>query len=93
MPRAIVDPAELRRFANTLGALVGKLRDRRGAMNSHYKSLRDFWQDKKYEQFDRTFAEAMARLDRFAIESERYVKYLSGKAAKAERYLEGGYGR
>jgi hypothetical protein len=93
MPRAIVDPAELHRFAASLAVIVGILRDRRNAVNSDFKALRDVWQDKKYEQFDRTFTEMIARFDRFTTESESFSKYLHGKARKAEAYLEGGYGR
>lgn len=93
MPKAIVDPAELHRFAASLGVIMGILRDRRNAVNSDFKALRDAWQDKKYEQFERSFSEMITRFDRFTDESERYAKYLRGKARKAEEYLQGGYGR
>lgn len=93
MPKAIVDPAELHRFATALGAIVGILRERRNAVNGEFKALHEAWRDKKYEQFERSFSEMIVRFDRFTHESERYARYLRGKARKAEEYLQGDYGR
>lgn len=91
MPRAIVDPVELHRFAAALAVQIGILRDRKNSVNSNFKSLKEVWRDKKYEQFDKSFSEIMARLERFTVEAEAYAKYLRLKAQKAEKYLEGGY--
>jgi hypothetical protein len=93
MPKAIVDPAELHRFAASLGGIVGILRDRRNAVNGEFKALHEAWRDKQYEQFERSFSEMIERFNRFTDESERYAKYLRGKARKAEAYLQGDYGR
>lgn len=93
MPKAIVDPAELHRFAASLQVIVAMLRDRRNAVNGEFKALHEAWRDKKYEQFERSFSEMIVRFDRFTDESESYAKYLRGKARKAEEYLQGGYGR
>ena len=93
MPRAIINPDELHRFAADLGIMVGMLRDRRNTVNAEFKALREAWQDKKYEQFERSFSEMIARFNRFTDESEHYAKYLHAKARKAEEYLQGGYGR
>lgn len=91
MPKAIVDPRELRMFAAVLAETVGHLRGSKRQVTHGFSDLHDHWQDKKYSEFDRLFADTMQRLEVFLNSSELYAQYLRKKAEKAEQYLDGGY--
>jgi nitrate/nitrite-specific signal transduction histidine kinase len=91
MPKAIVDPRELRSFAAILSETVGQVRANRSQVVHSFTDLHGHWRDKKYSEFERMFNETMARLEDFANRSESYVKYLRKKAEKAEQYLDGRY--
>lgn len=91
MPKAIVDPRELRTFAAILAETVGHLRGTKRQVTNGFNDLHSHWQDKKYSEFERLFTDTMARLEVFLNTSELYAQYLRKKAEKAEQYLEGGY--
>jgi hypothetical protein len=91
MPKAIVDPRDLRTFAAVLGETVGHLRGSKREVSHGFSDLRAHWQDKKYSEFERLFTDTMGRLEVFLNTAELYAQYLRKKAEKAERYLEGGY--
>ncbi|MCU1263949.1 MAG: WXG-repeat protein [Acidobacteria bacterium] len=91
MPKAIVDPRELRNFAAVLEETIGHLRGSKSQVSHSFNDLHAHWQDKKYSEFDRLFTETMGRLEVFLNSSELYSNYLRKKAEKAERYLGGGY--
>lgn len=91
MPKAIVDPRELRSFAAVLTSTVGELRGRKSQVTHSFGDLHSHWRDKKYSEFDRLFTETMGRLEVFLNRSEEYTRYLRKKAEKAEQYLDGRY--
>jgi hypothetical protein len=91
MPKAIVDPRELRSFAAVLAETVGHVRGSKSQITHHFNELHSYWQDKKYSEFDRLFTDTMGRLEVFLNSSELYVRFLQKKAEKAEQYLSGGY--
>jgi hypothetical protein len=91
MPKAIVDPRELRSFAAALAQTVGNLRGSKAQLTHGFSDLHSHWQDKKYSEFDRLFTETMGRLEIFLNKTELYAFYLNKKAGKAEQYLDGRY--
>ena len=91
MPKAIVDPHELRNFAATLSATVEHLRGKQSQVSQSFSSLHDHWRDKKYTDFNRVFADSMGQLNMFLNSADQYAGYLRKKAEKAERYLDGAY--
>jgi hypothetical protein len=88
MPRAIVDPRELRRFSALLMETVGRLRNSKSVVTHDFNDLRSVWKDKKYGQFERVFGETMGRMDVFLKSAEMYAQYLNHKARLAERYFD-----
>jgi hypothetical protein len=91
MPKAIVDPRELRGFAAALAQTVENLRGTKSQITHGFRDLHSHWQDKKYSEFDRLFTETMGRLEDFLNKAELYALYLNKKAGKAEQYLDGRY--
>jgi len=89
MPKAIVDPRELRSFAAVLTETVGHLRGSKSQTTSRFNDLHHHWQDKKYSEFERLFTDTMGRLEVFLNTSNLYAQYLRKKAEKAEQYLDG----
>jgi hypothetical protein len=88
MPRAIVDPREVRRFAALLLETAGHLQNSKSVVTGDFTELQAVWKDKKYAQFDRVFSETMGHLEVFLKNSERYAQYLNKKAGLAERYFD-----
>lgn len=88
MPRAIVDPREVRRFAALLLQSAGHLQNSKSAVASDFSELHAVWTDKKYAEFEKVFADTMGRLQVFLESSEKYAQYLNKKAGLAERYFD-----
>jgi hypothetical protein len=88
VPRAIVDPKEVRRFAALLTQTVGHLRNSKSSVSRDFNELHSVWKDKKYVEFERVFLDTMGHLELFLKSSEMYAQYLNKKAGLAERYLD-----
>jgi hypothetical protein len=88
MPRAIVDPRELRRFAALLVETSGQLKSSKSTVTNSFADLHSVWKDKKYAQFERVFADTMSRMELFLKSAEMYAQYLNKKAGLAERYFD-----
>lgn len=92
MSKVIVDPDEVRQFANSLERAAESIRGRKTDANSSYKQLTQVWKDEKYRQFDKVLFDTLIQLDQFMRFAEAYASYLRKKAAKAKAYLDsGGY--
>ena len=87
MPQIIVDPAEMRRFANAVDRLREKLQAKRANVMRKHESLKETWKDAKYQSFDKVFTNTLEDLDQFIKKTAEYSAYLRKKAAKAEKYL------
>ncbi len=87
MSKAIVDPDEVRRFANDLkrfsGQLDGQMRQLQGRLNA----LGQSWRDQEHQKFAAEFEDTMRVLARFVAATDRQVPFLMRKAEKAEEYL------
>ncbi len=87
MSRAVVDPAELRRFANNLknfNVEVGRLMS---VLQGQFAGLGDTWRDQEHEKFAQEFARTVQVLAHFVGEANEHVPFLLRKAERIEEYL------
>jgi uncharacterized protein YukE len=87
MPQAVVDPEELRQFAQSLKKFNHQLRDRAAALNNQLVALNSTWRDQEHKKFAEAFDSNMKVLLRFAEQADEYVPYLLRKAQHIEDYL------
>ncbi len=87
MSQAIVDPAELRRFAQHLKRFNSDVQTAISALHSHLLALGDTWRDQEHDRFRQEFEETMAVLERFLEASNEHIPFLLRKAERIEEYL------
>jgi uncharacterized protein YukE len=88
MSRAVVDPAELRRFANNLknfNVEVGRLMS---VLQGQFAGLGDTWRDQEHDKFAERFSETAQVLARFMEASRVQIPFLIRKAERIEEYLQ-----
>jgi uncharacterized protein YukE len=88
MPQAIVDPEELRQFAQSLKKFNANLRDRAAALANQLAALNATWRDQEHKKFAEQFDANMKVLVRFTDTADQYVPYLLRKAEHIEEYLQ-----
>ena len=88
MPRAVVDPEQVRRFAANLEQSSQDIRSQKTAMIAAFARLHETWRDEKYSRFDQLFTESAQLIERYVQQSERYSQFLKQKAERAQRYLD-----
>lgn len=88
MPKAIVDPAELRRFAQHLKHFRGELQQQMASLHGQFAGLGDTWRDQEHEKFAQEFLQTMQTLARFLDTAEEHVPFLLRKADRIEEYLQ-----
>ncbi len=87
MAKAVVDPAELRRFAQELKRFNTMITDQMGVVRSRLGELGQSWRDQEQAKFVEEFEQTTKVLARFVNASERHVPFLIRKAEKIEDYL------
>jgi len=87
MAQAIVDPAELRRFASTLKRFNAELQASLAAVHGQLVALGDTWRDQEHEKFSSEFELNLANHERFLEISNEYILFLMRKAERIEEYL------
>lgn len=88
MPQAIVDPAELRRFAHNLKQFNNELHNRLLVLHGQLAGLGDTWRDQEHEKFINEFELTMQALLRFTEAADKHIPFLLRKAEKVEEYLQ-----
>ena len=88
MSQAIVDPAELRRFATALKRFNGDLQANLAAIHGQLVALGDTWRDQEHEKFRQAFEETVHVLERFLEASNIHIPFLLRKAERIEEYLQ-----
>jgi uncharacterized protein YukE len=88
MSRAIVDPAELRRFAGSLKNFHNEISRQLAVLQGQFAGLGDTWRDQEHEKFAQQFAETVQVLSRFLDASQQQIPYLLRKAERIEEYLQ-----
>ncbi len=88
MSQAIVDPSELRRFAQQLKQFNNDLQQQMGALSGQLNGLGQSWRDKEHEKFAEEFQQTMVAIARFVEASNQHIPFLMRKAQRVEEYLQ-----
>lgn len=88
MPQAIVDPAELRRFAGQLKRFTADLQTNLASLHGQMVGLGDTWRDQEHEKFREEFEQTMQVLARFVAAANDQIPFLMRKAERIEDYLQ-----
>ncbi len=88
MSQAIVDPAELRRFAHNLKVFNSELQNRLSTLHGQLVALGQSWRDHEHQKFREEFDQTLAVVGRFVEASEGHIPYLLRKAERVEEYLQ-----
>lgn len=88
MSQAIVDPAELRRFANNLKRFNADLQHGLSMLHGQLLNLGDTWRDQEHLKFVQEFEQTMAVMERFMEASGQHIPFLLRKAERIEEYLQ-----
>ena len=88
MPQAIVDPAELKRFAHNLKQFNNELQNQMLVLHGQLVGLGDTWRDQEHEKFAREFADTMLVINRFVEAASHQIPFLLRKAERIEEYLQ-----
>jgi hypothetical protein len=88
MAQAIVDPAELRRFAHNLKKFNGELQHGMAVLHGQLMALGDSWRDQEHDKFREEFEETLRVVEKFLAASEVHIPFLLRKAERVEEYLQ-----
>jgi uncharacterized protein YukE len=87
MAQAIMDPEQVRRFAEELKRFNSDLQDKMVSLQARFAALSDTWQDDEHAKFAEEFIQIMKALKRFIEVSGQQTPYLLRKAQRIEEYL------
>ena len=88
MSQAIVDPNELRRFAQQLNNFNAELEERLSTLAGQLHSLNNSWRDQEHKKFAEEFEHHLKLIRRSMESSNEYVPFLLRKAERIEDYLQ-----
>ncbi len=88
MSKAVVDPGELRRFAQDLKRFNDEIQTQMKIMHGRLSALGQSWRDQEHTKFAEEFEETMRVLMRFTEASDQHIPFLLRKAERVEDYLE-----
>ena len=87
MPQAIMDPEEVRRFAEELKRFNTDIQNRMSSLQARFSALGDSWQDQEHTKFSEEFKQTLKALKKFVEISNQHTPYLLRKAQRIEEYL------
>lgn len=87
MAKAIVDPAELRRFALDFKRFNNELEGQVTGLHSRMVALGQSWRDQEYQKFVEDFEAHMKLLARSVEIANQHIPFLLRKAERIEDYL------
>ncbi|NLX96631.1 MAG: WXG100 family type VII secretion target [Rhodopirellula sp.] len=87
MPQAIVDPDDLRRFAQNLKKFNMDVQDRITTLNSQVLALGSTWRDQENKKFVAEFEQQVRVIAKFVELTNEHIPYLLRKAEAIEQYL------
>ena len=87
MPQAIMDPGEVRRFAEELKRFNTETQNRMSLLQARFAALGDTWQDQEHAKFAEEFKQIVKALKKFVEVSNQQTPYLLRKAQRIEEYL------
>jgi uncharacterized protein YukE len=87
MSQAIVDPNELRRFAQNLDRFSNELESQMLMLRGQLNNLGQSWRDQEHEKFSQEFDQTLLVTSRFLEAARLHVPFLMRKAERVEDYL------
>jgi len=87
MAQAIVDPGELRRFAQNLKRFNGDVHANLAALHGQLLGLGDTWRDQEHALFMQEFEQTVTVLEKFLETADQHIPFLMRKAERIEEYL------
>jgi WXG100 family type VII secretion target len=87
MPQAIVDPEELRQFAQNLKKFSSEIQTRINMLGGQLATLTKTWRDQEQKKFSEEFEEQVKGVQRLIEVIEEHVPYLMRKAEIIDEYL------
>jgi WXG100 family type VII secretion target len=87
MAQAIMDPEQVRRFAEELKRFNSDLQDKLASVQARFAALGDTWQDEEHAKFAEEFRQTMKALKKFIEVSNQHTPFLLRKAQRIEEYL------
>jgi uncharacterized protein YukE len=87
MAQAIMDPEQVRRFAEELKRFNTDLQEKITSLQARFAALGDTWQDQEHIKFADEFKSIMKALKKFVETSNQQAPYLLRKAQRIEEYL------
>lgn len=87
MAQAIMDPEQVRRFADELKRFNTDLQDKLASLQARFAALGDTWQDQEHVKFAEEFKQTMKALKKFIEVSNQQTPFLLRKAQRIEEYL------
>ncbi|HEX3799632.1 MAG TPA: WXG100 family type VII secretion target [Verrucomicrobiae bacterium] len=87
MAQAIMDPEEVRRFAQELKKFNADLQNGMASLQARFSALGDTWQDQEQVRFADEFKTTMKALKKFIEISNQQTPFLLRKAQRIEEYL------
>ena len=87
MAQAVMDPEQVRRFADELKRFNADLQDKVASLQARFAALGDIWQDQEQAKFAEEFSQIMKALKKFVEVSNQQAPYLLRKAQRIEEYL------
>ncbi|MBX3436635.1 MAG: WXG100 family type VII secretion target [Planctomycetaceae bacterium] len=88
MPQAIVNPDELRQFAQQLKVFNNTLTDQAATLASRLESLSNTWRDQENKKFSDEFKQHLRLLGQFVEANNAHIPYLIRKAERIDEYLQ-----
>jgi uncharacterized protein YukE len=88
MGQAIVDPEELRKFANALRRFSDEVVAQMQMVHRQLGALSATWRDQEQKKFAEEFEQQLITFGRFAEATGDYVPYLIRKAERVEEYQQ-----
>ena len=83
----MMDPEQVRRFAEELQRFNRDLQNRMGALQARFSALGDTWQDQEHVKFADEFKQTLKAIKKFMEMSDQQVPFLLRKAQRIEEYL------
>lgn len=87
MAQAIMNPEDVRRFADELKRFNTELQTGMASLQARFVALGETWQDQEHQKFAEEFRTAMRSLKHFVEASTQHTPFLLRKAQRIEDYL------
>ncbi|MDA1007805.1 MAG: WXG100 family type VII secretion target [Planctomycetota bacterium] len=88
MAKAVIDPVELRRFAQDLRKFNTDVQGGMQLITARMGTLAQTWRDQEQAKFSEEFETTVKVLQRFVKASEIHIPFLLRKADRIDEYLQ-----